>query len=278
MRNVFLHVAKTYNRLLNKYKYPTQILTGGVLWFAGDCLCQTLVHFSQNDQAHEISDENNINNDRQVDAKSVSFFKMDWRRVQMMTLYGMVVSAPVLGLWYTWLDKWVHDYFAHKHTSVVLPAWLQRRLLAESVDPLLKKQQVAAYSSASLISRTWNKVYNRWNPSRPLTLQDARSIHGSMRLWQIIGTKLAMDCFLFDPFYLTLFFTANGAMQGSSWPQIWQKLKADLPHTYAVDVAVWAPIQTINFRWIPVAYQALAVQACNIGWNAYLSYVQHGGH
>ena len=97
------------------------------------------------------------------------------------------------------------------------------------------------------------------------------------RVWEIIGFKLAADCFLFDPAYLALFFTTTNAMEGRQPNEIVNKLSTDLLPTYLVDIAVWLPIQTINFRWVPVVYQALFVQSCNIGWNAYLSFVQHNG-
>jgi hypothetical protein len=96
-----------------------------------------------------------------------------------------------------------------------------------------------------------------------------------IRTWKIIGFKLAMDTFVFDPLYLSLFFTATSMMEGKGMEEIRRKLWNDLAKTWLVDIAVWTPIQTANFRFVPVLYQALVVQSCNIGWNAYLSYVQH---
>lgn len=95
------------------------------------------------------------------------------------------------------------------------------------------------------------------------------------RAWRIIGFKLAMDTLVFDPAYLTLFFTASSIMESSSSHEIWKKIESDLFKTWIIDVTVWSPIQTLNFRFIPVSYQALVVQTCNIGWNAYLSFIQH---
>ena len=84
-----------------------------------------------------------------------------------------------------------------------------------------------------------------------------------------------MDTIVFDPLYLALFFTTTTAMEGLGRVEIWAKLKDDFLSTWLIDVAVWTPIQTANFRFVPVLYQSLVVQSCNIGWNAYLSYVQH---
>lgn len=236
MRNPFTRFARNYNHLLNKYKYPTQIVTGGVLWFSGDVLCQNLVHLAGNKQEK---------------------VEIDWKRVGRMTLYGLAISAPVYGFWYTFLDMWSHRVFG-----------------ATKVGNVVTKAVATAASSAiSITSNTTGNVEGK--PQRELL---RRMSPAAMRTWKIIGFKLFADCALFDPAYLSLFFTATSAMEGKSLSDIWLKLKQDLGKTYLIDVAVWFPIQTVNFRFIPVPYQPIVVQSCNIGWNAYLSFVQHDTH
>jgi hypothetical protein len=227
MRNPFTRFARFYNHLLNKHKYPTQIATGGVLWFSGDVLCQSLVHYSH-------------------DPKDAGGLHIDWHRVGRMTLYGLAVSAPVYAYWYTFLDKWSHRVFG-----------------ATKAIPAVTTSSIAATLGQDPI-----------NPARS-RLQRFRLSPAAMRTWKIIGFKLFADCALFDPAYLALFFTTTGSLEGKSPREIWHKLRIDLLPTYIVDVAVWFPIQTINFRYVPVTYQPLVVQSCNIGWNAYLSFVQH---
>jgi len=100
----------------------------------------------------------------------------------------------------------------------------------------------------------------------------------TLRTWKIISFKLAMDTILFDPLYLSLFFMSNGLLQNQSLSQLGIKLRDDLLETWLVDVAIWTPIQTMNFRYIKVLWQPLVVQSCNIVWNAYLSFVQHDKH
>lgn len=96
-----------------------------------------------------------------------------------------------------------------------------------------------------------------------------------LRSWKILSFKLFADMFLFDPLYLALFFTATSLIEGRSMRVAREKLRDDFLKTYLIDVAVWLPIQAVNFRFIPVIYQPLLVQAVNVGWNAYLSFVQH---
>lgn len=237
----FFQFLRYYNHLLNRYKYPVQIATGGFLWGSGDLLCQGLVGGEKKAEDH-------------------SFF--DWSRTGRMTIYGLCFSAPTFAFWYGSLDKISHRIFAAvpPGSTVNLPRPLVsginlwRRLFPLKRD--LKPNSAAANGTA---------LY-------PLPL----IISGStLRTWKIIGFKLAADTLIFDPLYLSLFFTMTSRMEGRSAREIGEKLRTDLLPTWLIDMAVWMPIQTINFRWVPVIYQALVVQSCNIGWNAYLSYVQH---
>jgi hypothetical protein len=263
-RKVFGKFFNFYNTILNKHKYPVQIVTGGALWFTGDILCQSLVQtvqFVKDEQSDVISlDTTRILSGGDGNAaeltKKRKGIELDWQRLGRMTCYGLFVSAPVYAFWYSYLDRWSHRFFA------------QRALKPLSTD-------------AVILPGPLRHFFQRFpSISEPLRLPLMRVLErmpeaATRRVWEIIGFKLAADCFLFDPAYLALFFTTTNAMEGRGPAEIATKLRTDLLPTYLVDIAVWFPIQTINFRWIPVVYQALFVQSCNIGWNAYLSFVQH---
>lgn len=239
---VLRRFARFYNHMLHRHKYPTQIVTGGVLWCAGDILCQGLVHAAGADH----SDSTNETHDQHSKE-----FAVDWNRVARMTTYGLVFSAPAYAFWYSFLDKWSYKVFGRLPPGTLPPIPRFHGRLKSITDRV---------------------------PFMSSRVGDGTAMATSWRLWKIISFKLFADCFIFDPLYLTLFFTATGAMEGKSVKEIGEKLRADLLTTYAIDVAVWAPIQTLNFRFVPVPYQSLVVQSCNIGWNAYLSFVQHGAH
>lgn len=182
------------------------------------------------------------NNDKEKEG-----FRMNWERTGKMTLYGLCLSAPAYAFWYSFLDKASHAAFkgAPQPTFPVPNNAFTRPFLSRLTNP----------------SQTSNGVTHL-------------SGH-TVRTWKIIGFKLVADTILFDPIYLSLFFTTTGLMEGKRMPEIGQKLRQDLLPTYLIDVFVWAPVQTANFRFVPVAYQALIVQSCNVVWNAYLSFVQH---
>lgn len=263
-RNTFSKLFQFYNHILNKHKYPVQIVTGGALWFTGDVLCQSLVQtvglIKKDTEANETTGVPNsimteINDTRGKVIKQG--IELDWQRLGRMTCYGLFVSAPVYAFWYSYLDRWSHRFFAKKALkpftttgAVILPAPIRHFM-----QNFPRAGEPFRLPMTRLLER----------------MPDA----ATRRVWEIIGFKLAADCFLFDPAYLALFFTTTNAMEGRGPTEIAAKLKSDLLPTYLVDIAVWLPIQTINFRWIPVVYQALFVQSCNIGWNAYLSFVQH---
>lgn len=235
-----------YSRILNKHKYATQAVTGGVLWFCGDLLCQGLVYSSQQRQLDIVRKtfaqggtserkKRGTNGDVEQTATDVAKseqFSIDWKRTARMSLYGMFVSAPAYAVWYPFLDRYTQKVFA---TASI-------------------KASTRMLSASSLA-------------------KDAQ-----LRTWKIVGLKLGMDTAIFDPLYIATFFSVNSLAEGKSPPEIAQKLKSDFGSTWFVDAVVWLPIQAVNFRFVPVLYQSLTVQAANILWNAYLSFVQHTTH
>ena len=265
----FARLLNFYNGILHRHKYPVQIVTGGVLWFSGDLLAQSLTN-----AAGLLARENAARRDVSgADASGVAAGLaagvgagaraddlghganagfVDWTRVGRMTVYGLAVSAPVYAFWYSFLDNWSHRVFSrdkaarHAASHAIVPA------------PLRHFMQRAPFLRPALLA-LWQRA----------------PAPAALRLWQMVAFKLAADCFLFDPAYLALFFSATAALEQRAPAEIAHKLRTDLLPTYLVDIAVWLPIQTINFRWVPVMYQALFVQGCNVGWNAYLSFVQH---
>lgn len=228
--NPFIRLLRAYNHLLHRHKYPTQMVTGGLLWMSGDMICQAIVPNGDNDDDDKDS--------------------WDWHRVARMTAYGMFCSAPIYTAWYGQLERWAHARYppSAPGTRVQLTnPWLRSLLLRGESNRMMRP----------LFSRFTAMGAAQW------------------RTWRMIGFKLLADTIIFDPAYLALFFTATTLLEGGRWSEVRGKLREELMHTWAVDVAVWLPIQTANFRLIPVMYQPLIVQSCNIGWNAYLSYVQH---
>lgn len=93
--------------------------------------------------------------------------------------------------------------------------------------------------------------------------------------WRIAGMKLFADMIIFDIPFLSLFFISTKLAEGYNLEACISNLKKDLIPTYLVDLCVWTPVQLVNFRMIPVLFQPVVVNCVNLGWNCYLSSVQH---
>lgn len=123
----------------------------------------------------------------------------------------------------------------------------------------------------SFLDNTSHKIFS----SLPSKDQPQPAKPHLSRIYRIISFKIIADILLFDPLYLSFFFVTTNALERNSWNHTKEKIKKEFQMTYFIDILVWLPIQLFNFRYIPVSYQALIVQSCNIGWNAFLSFVQH---
>jgi Mpv17 / PMP22 family len=270
---IFRRWSSYYNHLLGRHKYPVQIISGGVLWFTGDVISQVIYKFA-NPTTHDAfspsshqSDEGFGSRTQLEDGSSRGF--IDWKRVGRMTFYGMTFSAPIYAFWYSFLE------------ALSLRIFSQKSLL--SSYPLISKWRGSSLSSSSPFPRPTSKpslsktsFLNETIPSLQQSLLSPEHSHASKyRIWKIIAFKSFADVVLFDPVYLCFFFVMTSTLESKSWIDINTKLRDEFKHTYLIDVSVWLPIQILNFRLVPVKYQALAVQCCNIGWNTFLSYVQH---
>lgn len=165
----------------------------------------------------------------------------DLKRSAQMAVYGTFVSAPIYTFWYTYLDNFSHKLFS-------------------SIPP------TSGTGSTTSTSTTTTKLFSSLLK---------RISSASMRSWQIITFKLLTDAFIFDPVYLLVFFSTTNLIEGKSGSEIWKEIKEKLFKTYLIDITVWTPVQFLNFRYVPVLYQALVVQFGNLFWNSYLSYTQH---
>eukprot|EP01117_Protostelium_nocturnum_P002073 TRINITY_DN12713_c0_g1_i1.p1 TRINITY_DN12713_c0_g1~~TRINITY_DN12713_c0_g1_i1.p1 ORF type:complete len:201 (+),score=54.29 TRINITY_DN12713_c0_g1_i1:305-907(+) len=97
-----------------------------------------------------------------------------------------------------------------------------------------------------------------------------------------ILTKVAFDQLVFAPPYYTLFFFSMSMWEGRGFEGSKKEVKEKILHTLVCDYAVWPGIQWINFKWLPSSARVLFVSGVSVGWNAFLSKMQHnppsGGH
>lgn len=83
--------------------------------------------------------------------------------------------------------------------------------------------------------------------------------------------KVALDQFVWSPVGIAFFFGMQGALQGITLDDSYQKLKLVYWDVLKANWTVWPAIQFANFYMVPVNYQSIVVNTVAIGWNAYLS-------
>ena len=90
-----------------------------------------------------------------------------------------------------------------------------------------------------------------------------------------IGAKIFGDQVIFEPFNLSLYFLATKSMEGVALRESVPEFIKQFPHLFLVDSAIWPLAQYINFRYLPLPYQALYVNAVSLGWAVILSFLTH---
>ncbi|PRP87528.1 Ras GTPase [Planoprotostelium fungivorum] len=90
--------------------------------------------------------------------------------------------------------------------------------------------------------------------------------------------QVALDQLVFAPPYYSFFFLSMSLMEGKSMNESVEHLKDRFIPTILTDYAIWPGIQFFNFKVLPPNARVLFVSTISIGWNAFLSLMQHGDH
>ena len=104
-----------------------------------------------------------------------------------------------------------------------------------------------------------------------------------------MATKITADSLLFNPPLLVVYFGATGVLEGKTVAQIKEKVENSWLDAYVACCMFWPFVQILNFRFIPVAMQAIpsrsrvasfshfadprqanVVNTVGIGWQSYL--------
>jgi len=105
----------------------------------------------------------------------------------------------------------------------------------------------------------------------------AAAASSSPRLLAVTTTKLALEMIVLHPVSLLAYFGVVGTMNGEWWTDITQQLKTDFMPTYALEVALWTPLDTINFAFVPVRHQLLVVNCGCFVESIALSFIKNNG-
>ena len=88
-----------------------------------------------------------------------------------------------------------------------------------------------------------------------------------------VATKVAIDQTIWNPIFGCMFFGYLNLMEGKSFQDYTNKLKADLKTAVMGSWAVWVPAHTINFAFIPPSQRLLYINSIQIGYNVFLSFL-----
>lgn len=88
-----------------------------------------------------------------------------------------------------------------------------------------------------------------------------------------VATKVAIDQTMWNPIFGLMFFGYLSLMEGKSWNDYTNKIKADLKTAVMGSWAVWVPAHTINFAFVPPSQRLLYINTIQIGYNVFLSFL-----
>jgi hypothetical protein len=92
---------------------------------------------------------------------------------------------------------------------------------------------------------------------------------------QLVMAKLSFELLAWEPLSLLIFVTWIAFCQGSSLEDTKQELKNGYPYELCAAWAVWLPVQSANFYYVPLKYQVLLVNLGCIAESILLSILQH---
>lgn len=287
---------KLYNDLLVERPLTTKCLTSGVLYGGGDLIAQYLEH------KPKICDKN-INDSVSAVLDIHTNTELSWRRVFVLTFFGAAVGGPAMHYWYNGLTHLprvltnlqnvlknvgkaatkvkpssscnIKKRSVESTKSVALP--IDTRIIVAQIviDQLFfaPVYLLTFFLSVGVFTDVLDYLLDRKesNQSNDGDHKDS-SVSGHS---QQIQNKIESD--KLDQSSIDSTINVVNAKNSIVWKDVWLKsymhTKEVFATTFAIDCAVWPPLQFINFKYIPVRYQFLYVNILNLFYNAFLSHV-----
>ena len=95
--------------------------------------------------------------------------------------------------------------------------------------------------------------------------------------WHRVATKVALEVVVLHPVALLAYFSVVGTLQGESRATIARQLQRDYVPTLLLEVVLWAPIDVLNFAFVPVRHQLLLANSACLLESMALSYIKNNG-
>lgn len=157
--------------------------------------------------------------------------------------------------------------------------WCGGDLAAQKIEKKTKEEpeQIDWRRSAvqaMYASVVWAPLAHRWYEVLDKMALRLAKIPKSPRF---VATKVALEILALHPLSLLAFFGCVGSMNGETSTQIASQIRRDFAPTLFLQIALWTPIDVINFRFVPVRHQLLVVNCACFAESICLSYVKANG-
>mmetsp|Transcript_20812 Transcript_20812/g.34403 ORF Transcript_20812/g.34403 Transcript_20812/m.34403 type:complete len:234 (-) Transcript_20812:96-797(-) len=120
----------------------------------------------------------------------------------------------------------------------------------------------------------WGPVAHKWYR---LLDQVAHVIVPSGRPSLLIATKLMLEIACLHPASLLAYFSVVGKLNGESLSTIQHQLRTDFLPTLLLEVALWTPLDVLNFSLVPVKHQLLVANCGCFIESVGLSFIKNNG-
>lgn len=272
MSAIFIGAIGAYNAVLKSHPLTTKSLTSGVMYGAGDVLCQV---------GESYHDDKPL--------------KINWKRVAVMTGFGTLIGGPMYHYWFAYLDHLPMQLLQlrrHRHKLEIMRAYntLKRNgiTVGEMIVPETRQynkwtvKAVKIVADQFIFSSLYTLIFFMGigtanalvdgvpddNPEDSLPVASRAALIALRKLPPSPEIEEAVrEIIATAPGHTTI----ERALRHA-----WKHTKTVYKATYIADCIVWPPLQLINFTFIPVQYQVLYVNICNLFWNTFLSFMANG--
>jgi len=263
--------------LLVEHPIVTKSITSGFMYGAGDVICQV------GEAAHNGTP-----------------VKIQWKRAAVMFTFGTFISGPLYHYWFAYLDT-------IPIKMLQLRTQRQRWKILRAYN-VLKAHNIPVVEVDAL-PETMAKPFPKWIIKGSKILMDQVVFSSVYVLLFFMGIGMMNEVVGVDKHDAThkqpeiegMIHSLNSMKTGNNSDAIdniirtlesshqpknffsvvkhaWDHTKQVYIPTYVADWVVWPPLQLVNFTFVPLRYQVLYVNACNLLWNTFLSFMANGGH
>eukprot|EP00026_Physarum_polycephalum_P010458 Phypoly_transcript_10622.p1 GENE.Phypoly_transcript_10622~~Phypoly_transcript_10622.p1 ORF type:complete len:306 (+),score=58.29 Phypoly_transcript_10622:35-919(+) len=293
MAVVLKSVWNVYNGWLTRQPIKTKSITSGIMYGLGDVFAQVAVSY-----------------------KDDTPLKLDWKRIGVITFFGTFMSGPLYHYWFAYLDvlplrmlqmrknkqKWeiLRAYNTLKQFNIpvgepILPKVKPFHKYTVKAAKILADQLIfsSLYTGFFFIAiGTMNGIAGVEKTHGPPKTEGeeivdhqveelAKQIPTSVEKEEVIKSLRAIrtehNAAALDDLIQKLESGGEDGLQVMKhFKAAWEHTKEVYLLTYAVDWCAWPLLQLVNFSLVPLRYQVLYVNVCNLFWNTFLSFMANG--